>query len=91
MREWGTRYVRDKKKKKGDVGMEKEKERGGGEVSEFFSTLYEFFNPVPVVPAVPTNAFVPVVLPARFVPVAFVPALSVPVAFVPCITTRSTA
>ena len=43
-----------------------------------------FFNPVPVVPAegvvptrlVPANVFVPVALPTRFVPVAFVPAWS---------------
>ena len=67
--------------------MEKEKEKEEGEkLGSFFSAVYEFFNPVPfvpVIPAAPVNAFVPVfvpvVLPARFVPVAFVPESSVPV------------
>ena len=34
---------------------------------------------VPVVPAVPDDVFVPVALPARYVPIAFVPASSSPV------------
>ena len=63
MHEWGTRHERDKKKKKGDVGMEKEKEKEEGEkLPSFFGVVYEFFNPVPV--DVPVNAFVPVVRPA---------------------------
>ena len=94
MREWETRHARDRKKKKGDVGIEKEKEKEEGErLTSFFSTIYDFFNPVPVVPAVPVNVFVPDVLPARFVPVPVVPASSVPSVAVShqCITTRSTA
>ena len=43
-------------------------------MASFFGAVYEFFNPVPVIPDVPVNAFVPVVLPASPVPVAFVPA-----------------
>ena len=35
-REWETHHARDKKKKKGDVGIEKEKEKEeGGEIREF--------------------------------------------------------
>ena len=76
MREWETRYARDKKRKKVDVGIEKEEEKEEGEkLVSFFGAVYDFFNPVPV--DVPVNAFVPVVLPASFVHVAFVPA-SVP-------------
>ena len=69
MREWETRHARDKKGKKGDVGMEKEMEKEEGEkLASFFGAVYEFFNPVPVIPDVLVNAFVPVVLPASFVP-----------------------
>ena len=87
MGEWGTRRARDRKKKKEDVGMEKGREKEEGEeLASFFGAIHEFFNPVPVpvIPIVPVNALVPVVLPARFV---LVPASS------PnhCITTRSTA
>ena len=68
-------------------------------MASFFGAIYEIFNPVPVpipVPApvtatvVPVNAFIPVALPARFVPIAFVPASS---ASFPhhCMTTRSSA
>ena len=51
---------------------EKEGERGGGEVGEFIQCGLRILNPAPV--DVPVNAFVPVALPASFVPVAFVPA-----------------
>ena len=51
MREWRTRHARDKKKRKGDVGMEKEKEKEEGEkLASFFGAVYEFFSPVPVIP-----------------------------------------
>ena len=73
MREWETRHARDKKKKQGDVTRGREREKGE-KLAGFFNTIYDFFNPVPVVPTVPANVFAPVVLPARFVPVAFVPA-----------------
>ena len=81
--------TRDRKRGGGDVGMEKEREKEDGEkLASFFGAIYEFFNPVPVsiVPVIvtdpvllsvnDTNAFVPVVLPARLVPVTFVPASS---------------
>ena len=43
MREWGTRHTRDKKKKKEDVGMEKEREKEEGEkLTGFFGAIYEF-------------------------------------------------
>ena len=87
MREWETHHARDRKKKK-------EKEEGGKEKEEreklvsFFGAIYKLFNPVPV--PVPVNDFVPVALPARFVPVAFGPAAS---ASFPhhCMTTSSSA
>ena len=50
-----------------------EKEEGE-KLASFFGAIYEFFNPIPV--PVSVNDFVPVVLPARLVPVAFVPASS---------------
>ena len=84
MAEWWTRHSRDKKKEKGDVGtVEREKEEGE-KLESFFGAIYEFFNPVPVIPVVPVNDFVLVVLPASIVPVVFVSASS------PnhCITTR---
>ena len=49
-------------------------------MASFFGAVYEFFNPVPVIPDVPVYAFVPAVLPASPVPVAFVPFVP---AFVP--------
>ena len=76
MRDWGTRQgSRDKKRKKGDVGTEKEKEKEEGErLTIFFNTIYEFF--------VPTNnvikTFVPAELPARYA-IDFVPAAIVSV------------
>ena len=61
MREWETRHAGDKKKKKGDVGIEKEKEKEEGKkLASYFSTLHNFF--VPVVPEVPPNVFVPAAL-----------------------------
>ena len=74
IREWGTRHTRDKKKKKGDVGIEKEEGKEEGERLEgFFGAIYNFL--VPAAPAASDN-HVPVELPARFVPVAFVPAMT---------------
>ena len=53
MREWETRHARDKKKRKGGVGMEKEKEKEEVEkLASFLGAVYEFFNPVPVIPGV---------------------------------------
>ena len=62
---------------------EKEKEEGE-KLASFFGAIYELLNPVPVpvnavafpVPVdvpVSVSEFVPVALPARFVPVDFVP------------------
>ena len=68
MREWGTRHSRDKRKKKGDVGTENEEEKEEGErLANFFSAIYGFF--------VPTPAFVPAELPARYA-IDFVPVVS---------------
>ena len=92
MREWKTRHARDKKKKKGDVGIEKEKEKEEGEKSaDFFSTIYDFFNPVPVavVPGVPANP-----LSCRhvlFLLLLYLRLLSLARNACHCITTRSTA
>ena len=91
MGEWRTRHSRDKKKEKGDVGAEVVREKEEGEKLEsFFCTAHELltdsakFSNSPVPAVIPVNAFVPVVLPAQFIPVVFVPASS------PnhCITTR---
>ena len=53
MDEWGTRHSRDRKKKKGDVGVEM-KEEEGEKIELFFCNVYEFLtdfasvlNPVP--------------------------------------------
>ena len=43
MREWGTRHSRDKKKNKGDVGTEKEKEKEEGERLANFFLRYMIF------------------------------------------------
>ena len=56
-------------------------------LASFFGAVYEFFNPVPVIPDVPVYAFVPAVLSASPVPVAFVPAF-VPASSSCIVTTR---
>ena len=59
------------RKKEGERGRGAEalREKEEGEKLEsFFGTIFDFLNPVPVIP--------PVVLPASFVPVTFVPASS---------------
>ena len=68
-----TRHLRDKKKKKGEVGTEKEKEKEEGErLANFFYTLHEFLAPTNV----PANVSVPAELPARY-KIDFVPASDV--------------
>ena len=61
-----TRHARDKMRKKGDVGIEKEGEKEEGEKSAslFIARYTNFF--APVVPVVPANVFDPVALPALF-------------------------
>ena len=45
MREWETRHARDKKKKKGDLGIEKGKEKAEGEkLASFFSMMHTIFS-----------------------------------------------
>ena len=62
MREWGARHAQNRKKKKEDVGMEKEREKEEGEkLASFFGAIYEFFNPVPVPIPIPVPAPVPVI------------------------------
>ena len=67
---WKTRHIQKQteKKKKGPVGPEKEAEED--KLESFFSSIYEFHNPVP--------AFVPAALPPRYA-INFVPAASIPV------------
>ena len=42
--EWGTRHSRDKKKKKGDVGVEKAEEEKGEKIGRFFCEVHEFLT-----------------------------------------------
>ena len=70
---WKTRPVQkiEKKKKKGPVGPKKEAEKDDLEL--FFSSIYEFHNPVQHAPA-----FVPAALPPRYA-ISFVPTANAPV------------
>ena len=73
--EWRTRHSRDRKKKKGDVGVEmvREKEGAEGEKMEFFlCNLHEFLtSSLAATPVVVTPAVVPT---DRFHFISFVPA-----------------
>ena len=71
MREWRSRHSHNqlRKKKKGPVAHEKEKEEEDN-LERFFCHLYEFQNPVPKAPV-----FVPAELPPRYT-ISFVPAVS---------------
>ena len=76
MCEWGTRHSRDKKKKKGDVGTENEKEKEEAErLANFFSAIHDFFVPSTNATNTVIPAFVPTELPARYA-IDFVPAVS---------------
>ena len=47
MEQWQTRHLRSRKKGKGDVGVEKEREKGeqkGKEMENFFCLIYEFLT-----------------------------------------------
>ena len=73
MGEWESRHIQkpeEKKKKKGPVEPEKEKDKEVDELESFFGHIYEFHFPTPV-----HAAFVPAELPPRYA-IAFVPALS---------------
>ena len=54
-----TRHARDRKKKKGDVGIEKEKEKEGERLESFISTTHNFFVPAS---SPPVTNFIGVVL-----------------------------
>ena len=62
---------RTNKEKKGSVGPEKEVEED--KLERFFSSIYEFHNPVTSAPA-----FVPAALPPRY-SISFIPAVNAPV------------
>ena len=85
-RDGGPAIHETRRKIKGDVGAEVVREKEEGEkLVNIFGAIYEFFNPVTVVPVVPVNDFVLVALLARFVPdVALI-------SFHHCMTTSSSA